>query len=211
MKITSLLHLFAFLVRALGIWHVTEDMPPHALMNEAIKKWGSPAAALDQLIHIKSPKLPELYASCILWRTIPPNDPLASLQTLYHILRQIPLQMQETALTSISNGDIPYAAYILTQLAPFKMLGLVPIAKTIVSQWASEPRSDELALNFYQALGAYGAPPEEILWLLVRAFVTRGMYALAEPLLLKLVQIQPSADIWWHLVLVLHVLQRPSQ
>ena len=208
MKKLSLLYFFSLVARTIGIWYVPADMPPPFVTMAAIKKWGSPGAALTHFLQSKSLKLSELYASCLLWRAISSSNPLAKPHVLGNILMQIPPKSRETAFLLLSQGDLAYAAGILIQLAPCKLSDLAPVAISILSDWNNEPRSDNLALNFYQALGAYGFSQYEILWLLVRALFERNLHIQAEPLLLQLAQLQPTSEVWWCFVLLFHVLRR---
>jgi hypothetical protein len=161
----------SFFARFLGIWYITDDMPPHRVVNESIKKWGNPSRALGHLLQVKSPGTNVLWASCILWSKIEPDDSLSALRTLQMLLGRLPWQMQANALALVTGSDISRAASILTQLSPPIPVGLIPVARFIVGQWSAGPRCDDLALAFYQSLTTYGAPAEETQWLIARALV----------------------------------------
>ncbi len=208
----TLLHRIVFsFARLIGIWFITDDMPPYQVAEEAKKKWGSPSAALTQLLQTKTPSANVLYASCLLWNSIAPNDTLSDPQTLQTILRRLPSPMQADAFALATNGDTDRAAYLLIKFLPPVLPGLTQIAREIAERWSASARSDDLSLGFYQSLSRYGFSQEQTQWVIARTLVARAQYAEAEPLLLALAQIHPSLEVWWHLVLVFQALHRPPQ
>jgi RecQ family ATP-dependent DNA helicase len=209
MDMIYLQHIFCFIAKAFGIWCTTDDMPPLRVVDKAIKRWGNPSAALAHLLQSKSPGTNTLYASCILWSRIEPDDPLSNPQTLQILLERLPSHRRTEALALATNSDTYRAASVLTQLS--LTTGLEPVAKYIAAQWSAEQRCDDLALSFYQSLTAYGVSLAETQWLIARALVARALYSQAEPLLLKLALLNPSPDVWWHLVLVFQALHRSPQ
>ena len=182
---------FCFLKNLLGIWCISDDMSPSEIVDKAIKRWGNPSSALANLIQSQTPTINELYASCILWSRIKSNDPLSNLHILRTLLERLPVQQRAEALAFTTNSDPSYAAYILTRFLPYVPVGLDPVAKHILALWSAEPRYDDLPLNFYQSLTAYGVPVEEMQWVIARALVARGLYSQAEPLLVHLARIRP--------------------
>lgn len=200
---------FCFLSNFLGIWCITDDMSPSEIVDKAIKRWDNPSAALAHLFQSKSPGPNELYASCILWSRNETNEPLSNLHILRAVLERLPAQQRPEALAFATNSDPCYAAYILTRFLPTVPDGLDPVAKYIVTQWSAEPRYDDLALNFYQSLTAYGVTVEDMQWVIAQALIARGLYSQAESLLVHLARTQPSPDVWWYLAHVFQVLRRP--
>ena len=201
----------SFFARFLGIWYITDDITPHRVADESIKKWGNSSRALGHLLQVKSPGTNVLCASCILWSKIDPDDPLSALQTLQMLLGRLPWQMQANALALVTDSDISRTASILAQLSPPIPVGLIPVARFIVGQWTAVPRHDNLALHFYYSLTAYGISQAEAHLLLARALVARGLYIQAEQLLQKLAELYPAPDILWLLAILYQMLSRPPQ
>src|SRR3989442_3041524 len=104
MSTLRLRYIVSFLARFLGIWFIIDDMPPHRIVDESIKKWGNPAQALEHLLQVKSPGISILCASCILWSKVEPDEPLSALQTLQMLLGRLPSQMQASTLALVTNG-----------------------------------------------------------------------------------------------------------
>src|SRR2546421_787158 len=127
---------FCFLTNLLGLWCISDDMSPSEIVDKAIKRWSNAATALAHLLQSTSPGTNELYASCILWSRIEPNDPLSKLHILRTLLERLPAQQRAEALKIVTNGDPSYAAYILTQFLPTVPDGLDPFAKYIVALWS---------------------------------------------------------------------------
>ena len=211
MGMKHLRRIFCLLANFLGIWCISDDMSPPKIVDKAVKRWGNPSAALAHLIQSKSPGTNVLHALCILWSRIGSNDPLSNLQILRTLLERLPAQLRAEALALATHSDLAHAASILTRFLPPVPDGLDSVAKYILTLWSAEPRYDDLALNFYHSLAAYGVSVEEVQAFIARALVARGLYSQAEPLLINLTRMQPSPDVWWHLARVFQVLHRPPQ
>ena len=160
---------------------------------------------------MKVPNTNVLCASCVLWSMLEPDDVLFSLPTLQMLLERLPVQMQGEALSLTTNGDDARTVLLLTQFSLPVPQGLTPLVQSLKAQWVATGRCDDLALHFYRSLPAYGMPQIEQLWLLVQVYEARQQFVEAEQLLKELVQLHPSSEAYWHLVLVSHKLHRPTQ
>src|SRR5437764_15478864 len=127
MSIVQLHGIIASLARLIGIWYITDDMPPQKVVDEAIKKWGSASGALEQLLRGKSARINVLFASCILWRRIEPGHPLSATQTIQVLLERLPSQIQPDVLALVTNNDISSIALFLTRLSHPVPTGLIPV------------------------------------------------------------------------------------
>ncbi len=199
------------LKKMLGIWYVTEDMLPEEIVENALRKWRTPSAALEHLLQTASPGINGLLAACLLWSLNEPCNSLADLQTLRMLLERLPVEKRPDAIEFAAGNDTARAAWILTALSPSVPPGLAPLAKKIVEQWEKAGRNDELFLAFYRSLPAYGAPQQLVQWLTARTLVALSQFVEAEPLLLELVRNHPSPEVWWQLATVLQALHRPTE
>src|SRR5579883_1768138 len=200
-----------FLKRLLGIWYATEDMLPEEIVENALRKWRTPSAALEHLLQTSSPGINVLLAVCQLWGSVESGNRLADLQTLRMLLEHIPVEKRPDAIEFAAGNDTARTAWILTALSSSAPPGLAPLTRKIFEQWEGLGRSDELSLAFYRSLPAYGAPQEVVYWLTARTLVGLSRCAEAEPLLLELARTHPSPEVWWQLASVLQTLHRSPQ
>jgi len=129
-----------FLARLLGLWSVTDDMPPDQIAEKALKKWKTSSAALAHLLQIGSPSTNVLLASCLLWSSVELGNPSPDLPTLQKLLEELPAQVRAETFQRATNSDTDRAAYLLLQLLPSALPGLAPVAKKIAEQWTTTGR-----------------------------------------------------------------------
>jgi superfamily II DNA helicase RecQ/superfamily I DNA/RNA helicase/DNA polymerase III epsilon subunit-like protein len=210
---TNWIRLVRFFAKLLGIWYITADMPPSEVVQDALKKWGKPSIAFTHLLQKSSSEVNILSANCMLWGQCRGNasDELSSPQLLRKLLEGLPEYYRANAFLLAVNNDVDFGAFLLIQLTTPVIPGLTSVARDIAMLWSKKPRHDDLALAFYQSLSAYGAPYEDIRWVLARAFVARGFYTQAEALLLDPKHSCESTDSTWLLITVLRALHRPHE
>ncbi len=201
---------YASLIRLLGIWYIPDTMSPLLVVEIALKKWHRPTAALQKLLKMKELNTNVIYASCILWSKLEPEDVLFCTPTLQTLLERLPVQTQAEALSLATNGEDARIVLLLTQFSHPVPQGLTTLVQSLSTRWIETGRCDELALHFYQSLPAYGIPQLEHLWLLTQVYEARHQYVEAEQLLQQLVRVQPSSKVWWHLVFVSHELHHTA-
>ena len=185
-------------------------MSPLLVVETALKKWHHPTVALQKLLKMKVLNTNVICASCILWSKLEPDDVLFCTPTLQMLLERLPVQMQAEALSLTTNGEDSRIALLLTQFSHPVPQGLTILVQSLSTRWVETGRCDELALHFYQSLPSYGMPQLEHLWLLTQVYEAQHQYVEAEQLLQQLVRLQPSSNVWWHLVFVSYELHHTA-
>jgi len=130
--------------------------------------------------------------------------------TLRELLTFFPEHSRAEALSLIGGSyGYPLLAQILISLPHPVLPGLTPITQAITTRWVAEARSDDLAVQFYRSLPAYGIPLEYAHQLMAQALIRRENYAEAASLLEHLMTLYASPDALWLLIQVYRHLGRP--
>src|SRR5260221_4876511 len=142
----------------------------------------------------------------------PANNAIFYVRTLRGLLEFFPEHMRAEALSTIgAKYGYPLLAQILASLPPPTLSGFSSIIQSIMARWTAEARSDDLALQFYGALPAYGIPQVDAHLLLARALISREQYGQAESVLEKLTALYASPEAFWLLIQVYRELGRSAE
>ena len=169
------------------------------LAQRTLRKWGEPTTALTHLLKRRKQTLLTLEAACIIWGKIVTDNTDEHIQILKDLLQRLPVEARDDALRLAADEDITSIASLLIKLAPFHLEGFSSLASTIKQEWDQQKCNDDLALDFYEAVIAYGVPPYEAAESQVRVLLAKASYDRAETVLSGLLAENPTppADLYW--------------
>src|SRR5258708_33958189 len=98
MRVMCLHRSLCILGRLFGIWCISQEMSAQKIAELAIKKWKTPSLALRGLLQRPSLSIPELFASCLLWSHIIPDNLSSHVHMLRKLLERFPENLHAEAL-----------------------------------------------------------------------------------------------------------------
>ena len=130
--------------------------------------------------------------------------------TVQELLTFFPEHSRAEALSLIGGSyGYPLLAKILISLPHPALPGFISVIQAITVRWVAEARCDDLAIQFYRSLPAYGIPLEYAHQLLAQALIRRENYAEAASLLEHLIKRHASPEALWLLIQAFRQLGRP--
>lgn len=190
-----------YLLTTLQILH----RPPHMLL-EACQKFLHYTPSDNNRTQIVWSLISPIYQQALQNMT---PELFSFMQQLRTLLTLVPEQERASRLVTLLGNDEELVASVLIAFSIPELAGLRPLAQNVWQHWSNERRSDDLAIQFYHALEAYGIAQRDTDGMLAEAFVQRHFSVQAVALLERLTHDQATPELLWLLAEIYQTLHCP--